>query len=113
MNYKERLKEIKKGSKEQNEKLEKQKEVLVKKAETSELLQTYKKLRAQMSVVITKVVEEACNGCFMIVPLQKQINIRTKKKIIHCENCARILADIEKPATEPQPEKKINSSKTA
>jgi len=113
VHYKEKLKEIKKGSEEQHEKLEKQKETLVKKVGERDFLQVYEKLRSQMSVVITKVVDEACNGCFMIVPLQKQIDIRTKKKIITCENCARILFDIEEPVTEPQLEKKIRQSKTA
>jgi hypothetical protein len=37
----------------------------------------------------------ACGGCFALVPPQRQAEVRERKKIIVCEHCGRIFADIE------------------
>ena len=45
-------------------------------------------------LAIVPVNRDACGGCFNIVPAQKQAEVREKKKIIICEHCGRILADV-------------------
>ena len=36
---------------------------------------------------------DACGGCFNNIPPQRQLDIRSRKKIIVCEYCGRILID--------------------
>ncbi|MGV3560487.1 zinc ribbon domain-containing protein [Larkinella arboricola] len=61
------------------------------------LLKSYNKIRENalngLAVVIVK--RGACGGCFNVVPPQRQADIRDKKKIIVCEHCGRIFADVE------------------
>ena len=37
----------------------------------------------------------ACGGCFNRIPPQKQIDIKSHKKVIVCEYCGRIMIDPE------------------
>ncbi len=69
------------------------------------LLNSYNKIRdnARNGLAVVAVKRGACGGCFNIVPPQRQADIRDKKKIIVCEHCGRILADVE---LEAQPEEK-------
>ncbi|MDN5211550.1 C4-type zinc ribbon domain-containing protein [Fulvivirgaceae bacterium BMA12] len=69
------------------------------------LLNSYNKIRdnARNGLAVVAVKRGACGGCFNIVPPQRQADIRDKKKIIVCEHCGRILADVE---VEAQPEEK-------
>ncbi len=46
-------------------------------------------------LAVVKVQRDACGGCFGKIPLQTQSIIRTKKNIITCEHCGRILSDVE------------------
>jgi hypothetical protein len=46
-------------------------------------------------LAVVSVKRGACGGCFNIVPPQRQADIRDKKKIIVCEHCGRIFADVE------------------
>ncbi|GAB3891120.1 C4-type zinc ribbon domain-containing protein [Larkinella knui] len=61
------------------------------------LLKSYNKIRENalngLAVVVVK--RGACGGCFNVVPPQRQADIRDKKKIIVCEHCGRIFADVE------------------
>jgi uncharacterized protein len=61
------------------------------------LLVPYNKLRnnSENGLAVVMVKRAACGGCFNIVPPQRQADIRDKKKIIVCEHCGRILADVE------------------
>jgi len=61
------------------------------------LLNSYNKVRdnARNGLAVVAVKRGACGGCFNIVPPQRQADIREKKKIIVCEHCGRILADVE------------------
>ena len=61
------------------------------------LLNSYDKIRnnARNGLAVVAVKRGACGGCFNIVPPQRQADIREKKKIIVCEHCGRILADVE------------------
>jgi uncharacterized protein len=38
---------------------------------------------------------DACGGCFNQIPPQRQLDIKSRKKIIVCEYCGRILVDDE------------------
>lgn len=61
------------------------------------LFKSYDKVRNNMrnGLAVVPVKRGACGGCFNIVPPQKQAEIREQKKIIVCEHCGRILADVE------------------
>jgi uncharacterized protein len=66
------------------------------------LLNSYNKLRNNTSngLAVVAVKRDACGGCFNTVPPQRQGDIREKKKIIVCEHCGRILADVDAPVLE-------------
>lgn len=59
------------------------------------LLTAYNRLRgnARNGLAVVAVERDACGGCFNHVPPQRQLDIRTHKKIIVCEHCGRILVD--------------------
>ncbi|MGM0565290.1 MAG: zinc ribbon domain-containing protein [Bacteroidota bacterium] len=59
------------------------------------LLTAYKRIRenARNGLAVVKVERDACGGCFSKIPPQRQLDIRTHKKIIVCEYCGRILID--------------------
>ncbi|MGQ9845929.1 MAG: zinc ribbon domain-containing protein [Bacteroidales bacterium] len=61
------------------------------------LLTAYKRIRANMrnGLAVVKVERDACGGCFAKIPPQRQLEIRSRKKIIVCEYCGRILIDSE------------------
>jgi len=63
----------------------------------SRLLLSYEKVRdnARNGLAVVSVKRGACGGCFNVVPPQRQADIREKKKLIVCEHCGRILADVE------------------
>ena len=86
-----KLAKIHEDSKEEEDKLQHCRQELLKKIKDEDLVEKYQRMRKHMSLVITSIAEEACSGCFIIVPAQRQIEIRKKKKIITCENCGRIL----------------------
>lgn len=70
----------------------------------SRLLNSYNKIRgnALNGLAVVMVKRGACGGCFNVVPPQRQADIKDKKKIIVCEHCGRIFADVEgvpEPAT--------------
>ena len=55
----------------------------------------YKKIRgnARNGLAIVTVQRDACGGCFNKIPPQRQLDVRSRKKIIVCEYCGRILVD--------------------
>jgi predicted nucleic acid-binding Zn-ribbon protein len=61
------------------------------------LLKSYQKIRDNSlnGLAVVHVQRGACGGCFSIVPPQRQADIRERKKLIVCEHCGRILADVE------------------
>lgn len=81
------------------------------------LLKSYNKIRdnAKNGLAVVPVKRGACGGCFNIVPPQKQAEIREKKKLIVCEHCGRILADVEDEIVveEKKPTKRRTTKKTA
>ena len=61
------------------------------------LLKSYNKIRdnARNGLAVVAIKRNACGGCFALVPPQRQAEVRERKKIIVCEHCGRIFADIE------------------
>ena len=61
------------------------------------LLNSYNKIRSNAlnGLAVVMVKRGACGGCFNVVPPQRQADIKDKKKIIVCEHCGRIFADVE------------------
>lgn len=83
------------------EETQKEEEDLLKKSEKkakeieARLLGAYKRVRANMinGLAVVPVERDACGGCFSKIPPQRQLDIRTHKKVIVCEHCGRILVD--------------------
>ncbi len=78
------------------------------------LLIGYNKIRnnAINGLAVVMVKRGACGGCFNVVPPQRQVDIKEKKKIIVCEHCGRILADVEAVVEEEKPKRKTTRRKT-
>ncbi len=59
------------------------------------LLIAYKRIRsnARNGLAVVTVQRDACGGCFNQIPPQRQLDIKSRKKIIVCEYCGRILVD--------------------
>ncbi|HEU4717580.1 MAG TPA: C4-type zinc ribbon domain-containing protein [Bacteroidia bacterium] len=59
------------------------------------LLNAYKRIRTNVrnGLAVVPVERDACGGCFNKIPPQRQLDIRTHKKLIVCEHCGRILVD--------------------
>jgi uncharacterized protein len=59
------------------------------------LITAYKRIRknARNGLAVVSVDRDACGGCFNKIPPQRQLDIRSRKKIIVCEYCGRILVD--------------------
>jgi predicted nucleic acid-binding Zn-ribbon protein len=80
-----------------------QEEKLVKKSNTAlkkldaRLSGAYTRLRtnARNGLAVVPVDRDACGGCFNKIPPQRQLDIQTKKKVIACEHCGRILVPSE------------------
>jgi len=59
------------------------------------LLTAYKRIRGNAinGLAVVSVERDACGGCFNKIPPQRQMDVRSRKKIIVCEYCGRILVD--------------------
>jgi len=59
------------------------------------LFNAYKRIRSNTrnGLAVVTVDRDACGGCYNKIPPQRQLDIRTNKKIIVCEHCGRILVD--------------------
>lgn len=93
---KKELEVITQESEDDEKKLEKSRATAAKNVE-ERIFKSYEKVRNNMrnGLAVVPVKRGACGGCFNIVPPQKQAEIREKKKLIVCEHCGRILADVE------------------
>jgi predicted nucleic acid-binding Zn-ribbon protein len=60
-------------------------------------LNRYKKIREHVrnGLAVVNVKNEACCGCYIVIPTQRQIEISYKQDIVTCEHCGRIIADVE------------------
>lgn len=78
---------------------QKDEEALVKKSEDAKkkiddrLVFAYNRLRnnAKNGLAVVPVDRDACGGCFNKIPPQRQLDIQSKKKVLVCEHCGRIL----------------------
>ncbi len=61
------------------------------------LLTAFKRIRknAINGLAVVTVERDACGGCFNKIPPQRQLDIKSRKKVIVCEYCGRILVDDE------------------
>ena len=86
-----------------NEKLKRSKRI------EKNLLLSYTKLveRQRNGLAVVKVKRNACGGCFNVVPPQRQTEIKQRLKIILCEFCGRILADVEQVIEKEKPKRKV------
>ena len=59
------------------------------------LLTAFKRIRknARNGLAVVTIQRDACAGCFNKIPPQRQLDIASRKKIIVCEHCGRILVD--------------------
>lgn len=80
----------------QEEKLEKKSQAAIKKLD-DRLSAAYTRLRsnARNGLAVVPVDRDSCGGCFNKIPPQRQLDIQTKKKVIACEHCGRILVPSE------------------
>ena len=93
---------------------EKEEQQLLKKAAEielmieSRLINAYKRIRsnARNGLAVVTVQRDACGGCFANIPPQRQLDIRSRKKVIVCEYCGRILVDNPDVEKEREKEKK-------
>lgn len=86
------------------------------KAETKvepRLLKSYKKIRANArnGLAVVNVKRNACGGCFNVVPPQRQAEVKERKKLVVCEHCGRIFADVEDYGQEEEKKKKKKTTK--
>lgn len=97
-------------SEDEEKKLRNEREAAANKVE-ERLLKSYNKIRnnAQNGLAVVSVTRNACGGCFNIVPPQRQAEVREKKKIIVCEHCGRIFADVED--VQPEEDKKTRRTR--
>lgn len=78
---------------------QKEEDDLVKRSEEAKkkiderLVFAYNRLRsnAKNGLSVVPVDRDACGGCFNKIPPQRQLDIQSKKKVIVCEHCGRIL----------------------
>jgi hypothetical protein len=88
------LSDIVSETKKEEEQLEKKSEDI--KGILDERLQSaYNKIRsnARNGLAVVSVERDACGGCYNKIPPQRQLDIASRKKIIVCEYCGRILVD--------------------
>jgi len=59
------------------------------------LLAAYQRIRlnARNGLALVPIERGACGGCFNKIPPQRQLDIKSRKKVIVCEYCGRILVD--------------------
>lgn len=91
---KKELEDIVSETKKEEEQLEEKSEVI--KTQLDERLRTaFHKIRsnARNGLAVVPVERDACGGCYNKIPPQRQLDIASRKKIIVCEYCGRILVD--------------------
>ena len=78
----------------------KEDELNVKKAEIESLIEdryltAFNRISGNVrnGLAVVTVQRDACGGCFNKIPPQRQVDIRSRKRIIVCEYCGRILVD--------------------
>ncbi len=90
------LEDIVSETKQEEEKLRERAKKIESMIETR-LVTAFKRIRknARNGLAVVSVQRDACGGCFNKIPAQRQLDIRSRKKIIVCEYCGRILVDLD------------------
>lgn len=59
------------------------------------LLKAYQRIRKSVrnGLGIVPVKRGACGGCFNRIPPQRELDVQSRKKVIVCEHCGRIIVD--------------------
>ncbi len=78
---------------------QKEEDALIKKSEKAKesiddrLITAYERLRqnSRNGLAVVAIERDSCGGCFNKIPPQRQMDIQSKKKVIVCEHCGRIL----------------------
>jgi uncharacterized protein len=93
------LDEIVAETQKDEDKLQKQSDAAKSKID-ERLITAYDRLRenSKNGLAVVSVERDACGGCFNKIPPQRQLDIASKRKVIVCEHCGRILV--------PAPEEK-------
>ncbi|MEE9430661.1 MAG: C4-type zinc ribbon domain-containing protein [Melioribacteraceae bacterium] len=87
----EELKKIIGTNEKDEKKLIKKRAIVTEKIRTSDY-NTYKRIRkACGGKAVATIVRSACSGCHNVVPPQRQIEIRSSKRLFTCESCGRLL----------------------
>jgi predicted nucleic acid-binding Zn-ribbon protein len=96
-NKKSELDEIISDTKKEEEILDKKRDDIENMIEPR-LYTAYDKIRnnARNGLAVVIVERDACGGCFNKIPPQRQLDIASRKKIIVCEYCGRILINTDK-----------------
>ena len=57
------------------------------------LMKAYKRIRSayRNGLAVVPVLRDSCGGCYAKIPPQRQSEIRSKRRIITCEHCGRIM----------------------
>lgn len=73
----------------------KEKAAEIEKLIDAQYLNAYRRIKsnARNGLAVVTVQRDACGGCFNKIPPQRKVDIRTRKQIIVCEYCGRILVD--------------------
>lgn len=63
----------------------------------SRLVTAYTRLRqnAKNGLAVVPIDRDSCGGCFNTIPPQRQLDIQSKRKVIVCEHCGRVLVPTE------------------
>ena len=95
-NKKSELEDITSETKKEEDEL-KNKSKNIEKLIEERLLTAYNRIRknARNGLAVVTIERDACGGCFNNIPPQRQLDIKSRKKIIVCEYCGRILVDDE------------------
>ncbi len=90
------LDSIIKQTEKDEKKLEKQRASIEKNIE-DRLLKAYNRIRSKYKngLAVVSIERNACGGCFSSIPPQVQVEIGMMKRIVQCENCARILVNFD------------------
>ncbi len=102
--HQEKLKEITQVHGEAQEKLSQERKKMAEKMDPI-LYAYYERVRSVKERGAVKIIDNACQGCFLVVPAQKQLDVSLEKSVYTCENCGRIFMGVIRPVVEVKKKK--------
>lgn len=93
---KKELDEIEQENKQEEERLEKRKKKIESNME-ERYVKAFQRIRNSVrnGLAVVTFHRDACGGCFNRIPPQRQLDIASRRRVIVCEHCGRILVDSE------------------